>query len=892
MIGLIAGDIIGSPYRNNNTEDEKRHHFTLFASSEKVTLDPQRRRASSRSYEAKPTAVTSGALEVARWLLDTDRSAASLRQCLEDGGVKRSPTPIEALAMLSPVGEFAATADEAVGLGAVAMTVLSSDTEDIAGAQAWSRLCWMASHGGTVREMSEVAREEFGESLGRTPAEYRALLTGAFVENDSRTLTLGEGKAAVDWRTVLPAVITLALGGESCEDVVRRAVALGGDSSTVAALAGALSEPLFKDLGDDVRKTAGSYLLKTSLDEVGRFERLSARKEMDIAERPVLSNAIRVISRRGKTPVFVIPEGREDLEAAVRASGKSLYREDVEIIRPDRMRERLEELSVQRDAAGNPLGGVYIEHARPEVKTLWVQNGKLVTSTTRAAEGSGETMPSIKRRAYEFNDFLSLKDYAEDVRRELERQAGHDPAKGHLHFTSAFYPVVGDRVIDLMEGDVLRGRVRLDDSGRIRVDTGALTGSDAGEYLEGVLASMDIFHAGDNVKDIRLTLDEYCLDSGRIEDEQERGALSVDDENAAGVKMKYRSNLDRAVADLATVRGELPVAVLQRTVKEQRRAERRESAPAKVLQGDIGAVMDSRSHAGEVFTIGHGGMDAAELERLLRRWGIELVVDVRSWPKAEYAPQFDMDRLQESLQEAGIDYASMGYDEERGRAFALAGRQRRPKSETYVLYRHVNAEGGTVRCGLYRSDAECSEAARRMNRGVPSGSPGYVTGMRKVEREEYDALVAAKEITPEFRARCEVMTGKYLSYEEIMETKTFQDNLRNLREAVRSGVRIALLGSESDPASSHRFALVGRALEHPADGRVNPVRVQHITRRGYLVSQSDLEGRMMESMGMKSQKERLGEAFARKGVSILTKTRENSAISLTMNARKAGGRKI
>ena len=90
----------------------------------------------------------------------------------------------------------------------------------------------------------------------------------------------------------------------------------------------------------------------------------------------------------------------------------------------------------------------------------------------------------------------------------------------------------------------------------------------------------------------------------------------------------------------------------------------------------------------------------------------------------------------------------------------------------------------------------------------------------------------------------------------------------------------------------HRFALVGRALEHPADGRVNPVRVQHITRRGYLVSQSDLEGRMMESMGMKSQKERLGEAFARKGVSILTKTRENSAISLTMNARKAGGRKI
>jgi uncharacterized protein (DUF488 family) len=61
-----------------------------------------------------------------------------------------------------------------------------------------------------------------------------------------------------------------------------------------------------------------------------------------------------------------------------------------------------------------------------------------------------------------------------------------------------------------------------------------------------------------------------------------------------------------------------------------------------------------------VYTIGHSDHTTADLVSLLRRYGIALVVDVRSQPYSRWAHQFNRETLARDLQEAGIAYQFMG----------------------------------------------------------------------------------------------------------------------------------------------------------------------------------------------------------------------------------------
>lgn len=61
-----------------------------------------------------------------------------------------------------------------------------------------------------------------------------------------------------------------------------------------------------------------------------------------------------------------------------------------------------------------------------------------------------------------------------------------------------------------------------------------------------------------------------------------------------------------------------------------------------------------------VFTIGHSNHAAEVFLRLLQRYGIEEVVDVRSSPHSRYNPQFNRKTLQAALAGAGVGYVFMG----------------------------------------------------------------------------------------------------------------------------------------------------------------------------------------------------------------------------------------
>ena len=69
----------------------------------------------------------------------------------------------------------------------------------------------------------------------------------------------------------------------------------------------------------------------------------------------------------------------------------------------------------------------------------------------------------------------------------------------------------------------------------------------------------------------------------------------------------------------------------------------------------------------EIFTIGYGGRDMDEFLRLLDRYRIDTLVDVRSQPYSKFSPDFSKANLIHALRRSGIKYAFMGD--------ALGGRQ-------------------------------------------------------------------------------------------------------------------------------------------------------------------------------------------------------------------------
>src|SRR5579863_10147229 len=62
---------------------------------------------------------------------------------------------------------------------------------------------------------------------------------------------------------------------------------------------------------------------------------------------------------------------------------------------------------------------------------------------------------------------------------------------------------------------------------------------------------------------------------------------------------------------------------------------------------------------GAVFTVGHSTLPIEQFIALLRHYGIERLVDIRTIPRSRHNPQFNADALQAALERNGIAYETM-----------------------------------------------------------------------------------------------------------------------------------------------------------------------------------------------------------------------------------------
>jgi uncharacterized protein (DUF488 family) len=77
----------------------------------------------------------------------------------------------------------------------------------------------------------------------------------------------------------------------------------------------------------------------------------------------------------------------------------------------------------------------------------------------------------------------------------------------------------------------------------------------------------------------------------------------------------------------------------------------------------------------ELLTVGHGTLPADDFAALLRDAGVDLLVDIRSFPGSRAHPQFKREAMEQWLPDAGIAYR---WDRR------LGGRRRLPKDEPVV----------------------------------------------------------------------------------------------------------------------------------------------------------------------------------------------------------------
>lgn len=229
MLGAIVGDIIGSAYEFKNT---KRKEFHLFTPKSKFTDD---------------TVMT---LAVARWLCgDKEHRKETLVRHMQELG-RRYPTAGYAGSFMrwlynpepqpynsygngsamrvSPVAFYAHSLQEALGLAKISAEVTHNHPEGIKGAQAIASSIYLARHGATKREIKSYVEENFHYDLSRQLDDIRPTYS-----------------YDMSCQNTVPQALLAFLEGANFEEVMRSAVSIGGDSDTIAAMAGGIAQAFY-----------------------------------------------------------------------------------------------------------------------------------------------------------------------------------------------------------------------------------------------------------------------------------------------------------------------------------------------------------------------------------------------------------------------------------------------------------------------------------------------------------------------------------------------------------------------------------------------------------------------------------------------------------------------
>ena len=538
MLGAVAGDIIASPYMKNNAQSKDFRMFTNvrgWSSGEEVTFFP------------RVTDATVMTLAVARWLAtDPEHRKASFINIMTDLYSKHPEcefSPImnmwckseyfqpfrrdsnDVIARISPIALKIDDLNEAIKLAKATTEFTHKDPDSIKGAEVFTDALWKAARGRSKEDIRFAVENDYGIDLNIPEQDLKSILMGAVKED---VIINGEPTGEVYYRdtgkidystmNTLTAALKCFLEGNSFEDIVRRAVALGGDSTTIASVAGALAQAMHKDMPQEILSQCEKNIPSDLKNIMDSFEMsLSKRAAQEPAKKVSQTNelAFHVIKKPDGGRIFVTAQHRKELIAAL----KGRFGNEITILRPEKLKQTYKSL------CENGMDGTYVERTRPEVRTLYFQDGEFRTIVTL----QGDNLPKQEERIKARQTFCELSKYAMEVKNILYEKIGYS-GEDNIHFGNAYYPVIYHDKIEVFKGDIFAGSVGIDPAnGLLRIDQGGDFGPMEwnGDRTESVFKSASF-------DSIKQSLGEFILDEGvGIRDHGRRPNIDVANDDVA-----------------------------------------------------------------------------------------------------------------------------------------------------------------------------------------------------------------------------------------------------------------------------------------------------------------------------------------------------------------------
>lgn len=253
MLGAIAGDVIGAPYEFNNIDKSEYQSFALFGDDSGFTDD---------------TVLT---VATAHWILNKGDLAKKYKRYYNDypgrgyGGRfsiwahSRSLTPYNSFGngsamRVSPVSLAYNNIDDVLFYAKASAEVTHNHPEGIKGAQAAAAAGFFARSGKGKGYIKRYIEKKFEYNLDEP------------IESISKWYGFD-----VSCQGTVPQAIRVFLESENFEDAIRKAMYIGGDSDTIACIAGGIAENFFGGIPKAIKEKLFKILDSRLVGTIEKF---------------------------------------------------------------------------------------------------------------------------------------------------------------------------------------------------------------------------------------------------------------------------------------------------------------------------------------------------------------------------------------------------------------------------------------------------------------------------------------------------------------------------------------------------------------------------------------------------------------------------------------------